>query len=129
MDKATEGVPGLRRTRSLVDALLSAESAESVDATESTPSVESTESTLSADWAAFVDLRHLAQLLRIAQEADETKPATYHLSAEARDLVEWLRRTLPAGLQVPNRSDVVEAALRLAAGVVAAVVGEPLPGD
>ena len=43
-------------------------------------------------------------------------------------MVEWLRRYLPGDLDVPTRSEAVDAAIRIAAKVVARVTGEDLPG-
>ena len=52
--------------------------------------------------------------------------ASYYLPVEARDLVEWLRRYVPAGAEVPTRSEVVAVAIRIAAEVVSHVIGEAI---
>ena len=70
----------------------------------------------------------LGSALAWAQSAAPTKAAAYYLPVEARDLVEWLRRYVPAGAEVPTRSEVVAVAIRIAAEVVSRVTGENLPG-
>lgn len=108
------GVPGLGR-RDLV-AEVAAESAELAESTQLASTTE------------LADETRLADLVVWAQSAGPTKAAAYYLPADARDLVEWLRRYVPAGAEVPTRSEVVAVAIRIAAEVVSQVTGEPLPG-